>query len=128
MTYIPNGRPPGPKPKLGGTVIKRGDSTQFVIYLKLDAKAAIVRHVKRQGQRVSRFILNAALEKVAQESGTEVRNLVSKSTFAELQRLRGRSVDDFTTEKRISKAVSDAKRALASLTELLGEVSSDNRH
>jgi hypothetical protein len=121
MTYIPNGKSPGPKPKLGGTVMKRGDSTQFVIYLKLDAKAAIVRHAKRKGQRVSRFILNAALEKVAQESGTEVRNLVSKSTFAELQRVRGRSVDDFTKKKRISKAVGDAKRALASLTELLGD-------
>jgi hypothetical protein len=95
MAYKKTGLPPGPKPKMKGTVMKRGDSTQAMTYPRLDVKAAIVRHVNSKGIRYSGFVLLAALEKIARETGVQVRDLISSSSYEELMRVRGRSSDGY---------------------------------
>ena len=74
----------------------RGDSTQVMCYPKLDVKAAIVRYIKRRkGLRMSSFLLLTALEKIAREYGVEVKDLISKASYEELMRVRGRSVEGY---------------------------------
>jgi hypothetical protein len=92
--------------------MKRGDSTQVVIYPKLDVKAAIVRYVKSKGLRMSGFIQLAAIERIARESGKGVLDLVSRASYAEMQRVRGRSVDGLTKAKRPHKSHSENEGCL----------------
>jgi len=125
MKYIPTGKPPGPKPRSRGTKMARGKATQVMIYPRMKTKDVFVKEANAAGQRMSNWLIQAGLEKAAARRGCTVQELIPKNEFDELQRVRGRSVDDFTKAKRISKAVADAKRALTDLTGLLGEPASD---
>jgi hypothetical protein len=45
--------------------------------------------------RMSGFIRLATIEKIARESGKDVLDLISKNSYAEMQRVRGLSADDY---------------------------------
>jgi hypothetical protein len=113
------------KARSQGTKMERGQATQVMIYPRLKTKDVFVKKATAAGQRMSGFIILNALKNIAREEGCNVDDLIPKNEFEELQRVRGRSVDDFTKAKQISKAMADAKRALANLSNLLGDKSSE---
>jgi hypothetical protein len=92
--YKKSGKPPGPKARIGGTLMKRneevGRSMQIMVYVRTKTKEVIVKAADAAGQRVSNYIKWTVLETVAKEKNCKVEDLIPKSEFEELQRSRGR--------------------------------------
>jgi hypothetical protein len=105
--------------------MERGKATQVMIYPRMKTKDVFVKEANAAGQRMSNWLIQAGLEKAAARRGCTVEDIIPKNEYEELQRVRGRSVNDFSKAKRLSKAIADAKRAFANLTDVLGDLSSE---
>lgn len=97
--YVKTGLPPGPKARSRGTKMERGKATQVMVYPRMKTKDVIVKAANSSGQRMSGFIINAVLEKIARDKNCTIESLIPKNEFEELQRVRGRSTADFLPEK-----------------------------
>jgi hypothetical protein len=125
MKYIPTGKPPGPKPRSQGTPMERGKALQVMVYIRPKTKDVIAKYANTTGKRMSNLLATALLKEIAQERKCSVEDLIPQNELEELQRVRGRSVGDFTKMKQLSKAAVDAIRVLAKLNNLLGELASE---
>jgi hypothetical protein len=73
---------------------KRVKSMQIMVYVRPKTKEVIVRAANASGQRVSNYMKQKVLEAIAKEKGGGVEDLIPKSEFEELQRSRGRKVEN----------------------------------
>lgn len=93
--YQKTGLPPGPKARSRGTPMERGQSLQFMVYLRPKQKDVIRKAADAAGQRMSNFIKQTVLKAIADEQGVPLQDILPKHEYEEMQRTRGRSTADF---------------------------------